>query len=134
MYAAFAFVSPHSYHHPSGRANYLPQAAFSKKSKAFPTKKTTKQNKTNTQTKKKTCKKATTYQSKLTFFNLGSPGNPFNDVNPTLINDKFSKLLNSSVSPTIVVDRQLSRFSSFTFKIRSTKAISRFMFNKYVHS
>ena len=101
MYAAFAFVSPHSYHHPSGRANYLPQA---------------------------------TYQSKLTFFNLGSPGNPFNDVNPTLINDKFSKLLNSSVSPTIVVDRQLSRLSSFTFKIRSTKAISRFMFNKYVHS
>ena len=45
MYAAFAFVSPHSYHHPSGRANYLHQAAFSKKSKVFPTKTTTKQNK-----------------------------------------------------------------------------------------
>lgn len=66
---------------------------------------------------KKHAKKTTTYQSKLTFFNLGSPGSPFNDVNPTFISDKFSKLLNSSVSPTIVVDRQLSRLSSFTFKI-----------------
>lgn len=102
MCAGFTFVS-HSYHHPSGRANYSPQATFSKKLRYYP--------------HKKHAKKTTTYQSKLTFFNLGSPGSPFNDVNPTFISDKFSKLLNSSVSPTIVVDRQLSRLSSFTFKI-----------------
>lgn len=49
------------------------------------------------------------------FLNFGSFGKPFNVVRPTLLRLKISKLTYSSVSPIMLVLRQLSRFSSLTW-------------------
>lgn len=46
------------------------------------------------------------------FLRLGSLGNPFNDVRPTLIKLSDSNAVYSSVSPTILVLLQLSKLSS----------------------
>lgn len=51
-------------------------------------------------------------QIALTFCNFGKLGNPFNEVNPTLIRLSDSSSENSSVNPSIEGARQLSKFSS----------------------
>lgn len=48
----------------------------------------------------------------ITLLRLGSFGNPFRLVRPTLMRLRDSKSTNSSVNPTIAVLRQLSRFNS----------------------
>lgn len=48
------------------------------------------------------------------FLSLGSFGKPLSVVSPTLLRLRFSRLMYSSVNPTMVVLLQLSRFSSFT--------------------
>lgn len=49
------------------------------------------------------------------FWRLGNLGNPFKLVRPTLIKLSDSKLTNSSVNPTMVVLRQLSKLSSLIY-------------------
>lgn len=49
----------------------------------------------------------------LTFFKLGNLGNPLRLVRPTLIRLSDSKLMNSSVRPTMLVLLQLSKIRSF---------------------
>lgn len=46
------------------------------------------------------------------FLRFGNFGKPFSVVKPTLIKLNDSNAVNSSVKPTIVVLRQLSRFNS----------------------
>lgn len=48
------------------------------------------------------------------FLSLGSVGKPLSEVRPTLLRLRFSRLVYSSVSPTILVLLQLSKFSCFT--------------------
>lgn len=53
------------------------------------------------------------------FFKLGSLGNPFKLVKPTLMRLKISRFPNSSFRPTIVVERQLSKLRSVIYEERS---------------
>lgn len=56
------------------------------------------------------------YSYCLTFRRLGRAGNPLRDVRPTFIRLNTSKFSNSSVSPTMEVLLQLSKFSSVICK------------------
>lgn len=67
------------------------------------------------------------YLNSLTFRRLGRAGNPLRDVRPTFIRLNTSKFSNSSVSPTMEVLLQLSKFSSVICEskvIRVVKTLS----------
>lgn len=57
------------------------------------------------------------------FLKFGSLGKPFNDVRPTFMRLRDSKLQNSSVRPVIVVLRQLSKFNSLICNANVVKKI-----------
>lgn len=55
------------------------------------------------------------------FLSLGRVGKPFRVVKPTLLRLSISRLVYSSVRPTTLVLRQLSRFNSLTWNLKKNQ-------------